>query len=102
VLRTFTYWEPYALVVAGIGGMLMAQSAFQAGALDVSLPTMTVVDPVVSILIGSLAFGERIAGSAPAIAAEIASLTVMVVGVYGLAGSRAERLAVAPTAHPPG
>jgi drug/metabolite transporter (DMT)-like permease len=89
VVRTFAHWQPYALAVVGVGGMLIAQSAFQAGALDVSLPTMTVVDPVVSILIGALAFGEHIAGSAPAVAVEVGSLAVMVAGVYGLARSPA-------------
>jgi drug/metabolite transporter (DMT)-like permease len=101
-LRTFAHWEPYTLAVAGIGGMLIAQSAFQAGALDVSLPTMTAVDPVISILIGSLAFDERISGSALSILAEVVSLIVLVAGVYGLAGSRAERRAAAPAPHPSG
>ncbi len=91
VARTFAHWEPYALAVVGLAGMLIAQSAFQAGALDVSLPTMTVIDPVVSILIGSLAFGERISAGAPAVALEVISLVVMVGGVYGLARRQAER-----------
>jgi drug/metabolite transporter (DMT)-like permease len=89
--RTFIYWEPYALGVVGVAGMLIAQSAFQAGALDVSLPTMTVVDPVISIMVGSLAFDERIADSAAAVGAEVASLVIMVVGIYGLARSQAVR-----------
>jgi drug/metabolite transporter (DMT)-like permease len=99
ILGTFAHWEPYALAVVGIGGMVIAQSAFQAGALDVSLPTMTVVDPVISILIGSLAFGERISASGPAVAAEVISLIVMVIGVYGLAGARVRRAET--TAVPP-
>ncbi len=41
--------------------MVIGQSAFQAGSLDASLPTMSVVDPIVSIVIGALAFGESIA-----------------------------------------
>jgi len=89
VVALFTHWEPYALAVIGVGGMLIAQSAFQAGSLDVSLPTMSVVDPVVSIVIGALAFGETIAGGPPAVAAEVASLIVMILGVYGLARSPA-------------
>ena len=91
VLLTFVHWEPYALVVVGITGMLVAQSAFQAGALDVSLPTMTAIDPVISILIGALAFDERISASGPSVAAEVVSLLVMVAGVYGLTATRRAR-----------
>jgi drug/metabolite transporter (DMT)-like permease len=95
VLRTFTDWQPYALVVVGITGMLVAQSAFQAGALGVSLPTMTAIDPVISILIGALAFDERISASGPSVAAEVVALLVMVAGVYGLTASgRARRTPV--------
>jgi len=31
-------WQPYLLAAAGITGMVLAQSAFQAGPLDASLP----------------------------------------------------------------
>ncbi len=61
ILLLLAHWQPYALLVAGIGGMVIAQSAFQAGSLDASLPTMSVVDPIVSIVIGAFAFGESIA-----------------------------------------
>jgi hypothetical protein len=101
ILRAFLHWQPYTLAVVGVAGMLLAQSAFQAGALDVSLPTMTAVDPVVSILIGSLAFDERLASSAPAVAAEVVSLVVMVAGVYGLARARVVGEDVAPAVRPP-
>ena len=46
LLHALAHWQPYVLVVWGIAGMVVGQSAFQAGALDVSLPTMTVVDPI--------------------------------------------------------
>ena len=49
-------WTTYGLVAAGVLGMVLAQSAFQAGQLDASLPPMTVVDPIVSILIGDCCF----------------------------------------------
>lgn len=89
VIGMFTHWQPYALGVIGVVGVLIAQSAFQAGSLDVSLPTMSVVDPVVSIIIGAVAFGETIAGGPLAVTGEVASLIVMVLGVYGLARSSA-------------
>lgn len=91
IVAFVTHWQPYALAVAGIGGMLVAQSAFQAGSLDASLPTMSVVDPVVSILIGVTAFGESVSASGPAIAVEVLGLIVMSAGVFLLARSEAVR-----------
>jgi drug/metabolite transporter (DMT)-like permease len=83
------------LVVVGVVGMVVAQSAFQSGALDLSLPTMTVTDPLSSIVIGATVFGERIASSPLALTVEVVSLAAMVVGVYVLARSEA-KLEVAP------
>jgi drug/metabolite transporter (DMT)-like permease len=83
--RVLTHWEPYVLVVFGISGMVVGQSAFQAGALDVSLPTMTVSDPIVSVMIGVLAFGETISSSPAAIALQVLGFGAMTVGVFLLA-----------------
>jgi len=83
IVHTLTNnWEPYALVVCAVVAMVVVQSAFQAGPLRWSLPTLTVVDPVVSVVIGALALGERIstAGIAPAL--EILGLVAMAWGVF--------------------
>jgi drug/metabolite transporter (DMT)-like permease len=80
-----THWQPYVLAVVAIVGMLLGQSAFQAGTLDFSLPTMTVADPIVSIAIGASVFQESISSSAGAVAAEVVSLLVMTAGIYMLA-----------------
>jgi drug/metabolite transporter (DMT)-like permease len=81
-------WELYVLVAAGLLGMVMAQSAFQAGALDLSLPVLTVVDPVVSILIGAFLFGEGVRSGPIATSVEAFGLILMSIGVVAL--SRAE------------
>ena len=83
--HALAHWEPYVLAVWGIAGMVVGQSAFQAGALDVSLPTMTVADPVVSIMVGALAFGESISSSPPAVVLEVLGLAAMTIGVFLLA-----------------
>ena len=46
------HWEPYALVVLGALGFVVNQRAFQAGSLTASLPTLTVVEPIVASIIG--------------------------------------------------
>lgn len=90
-----THWQPYVLVAFGAVGMLLAQSAFQAGALDLSLPTMTVVDPVVSIAIGAFVFGEAVSNHPLALLAEVTALVVMSAGVYVLARSE-HKVSVGP------
>jgi len=82
-------WEPYVLLVAGVGGMVLAQSAFQAGPLDASLPVLTVVDPVVSITIGALAFGEGIRTQNASSVLELAGLAAMTAGVFILSHAEA-------------
>jgi len=46
------HWEPYALLVLGALGFVVNQRAFQAGSLTASLPTLTVVEPVVAAIVG--------------------------------------------------
>jgi drug/metabolite transporter (DMT)-like permease len=84
-----THWQPYVLVAVGLGGMVVAQSSFQAGSLDASLPTMTVVDPIVSIMIGAFAFGESLNIGLFTTTTEVVALVVMVVGVFLLGRSKA-------------
>jgi drug/metabolite transporter (DMT)-like permease len=88
-----TSWEAYALIGFGLLGMLLAQSAFQAGPLDASLPVLTVVDPIVSIFIGALALGEGIASGWGPTVLEGIGLAVVTVGVFVL--SRAEAVQAA-------
>jgi hypothetical protein len=72
---------PYALIVVSIAGFLLNQSAFQAGALRWSLPTITVVEPLVAIMIGAFMFGEHIATSPAARLGEITGLVAMTAGI---------------------
>ena len=53
-------WEPYALLVLGGMGFVLNQQAFQAGSLTASLPTLTVVEPVVAAVIGVMMFHESV------------------------------------------
>jgi len=55
-----TYWEPYALVVLGGLGFVINQRAFQAGSLTASLPTLTVVEPVVAAIVGVTMLHETV------------------------------------------
>jgi drug/metabolite transporter (DMT)-like permease len=85
VTHALTTWYPYVLVTVGIVGMVLTQSAFQAGPLRASLPALTVVDPIVSVLIGMTAFHEQVDQSPLRIAVELVGAIVMVGGVWALA-----------------
>lgn len=55
----FTSWKLYAMVAAGALAMFLLQSAMNAGRLLAAQPGITLADPVVAILWGTVAFGER-------------------------------------------
>jgi drug/metabolite transporter (DMT)-like permease len=50
----------YALALVGIAAMVLNQNAFQAGSLAGPLTGITLTDPLASLLIATLAFGERV------------------------------------------
>jgi drug/metabolite transporter (DMT)-like permease len=95
VLHVLLTWAPYVLAITSIVGLLVNQSAFQAGSLSLSLPIMTVLEPIVAILIGQFLFGEHIASTAGARIGQILGLVITTVGVFALA-----RYAVEPERAP--
>jgi drug/metabolite transporter (DMT)-like permease len=56
----FTSWEPYVGIALGIGALLVNQSAFQAGDLQASLPTLTAAEPIVGSVLGLVMLDELI------------------------------------------
>ena len=53
-------WALYALLATGALGLLCNQLAFQAGPLSASLPAITVVNPLLSVLIGVTIYHENL------------------------------------------
>jgi hypothetical protein len=82
--HVLTNWAPYALIVATVAGLVLNQSAFQAGELRWSLPVITILEPLVAIAIGEFMFGEHIANSDLARTGEILGLAGMTLGVFTL------------------
>jgi hypothetical protein len=79
-------WPLYAFIVAEPLGFLLNQNAFQESSLIAPvLAIRTVTDPLVAIGIGLVWLNEQIASSPAAIAAEVAGLILMSVGVVALA-----------------
>ena len=59
VAGTLTSWEPYVVIVWGIVTLLFVQSAYQLDRSTVTLPVITVTEPLVSMAIGVGLFGEH-------------------------------------------
>lgn len=84
VAAGLTAWEPYAMAVCSVAGMVLIQSAFQAGPLAISMPVIDAVQPLSAIAIGLLLFGERIAYSPDRLAAAGAGLALLLAGIVAL------------------
>jgi len=80
-------WQPYVLLVTAIYGLTLAQSAYEAGSLSASLPTMAIGEPVIGILIGLVALDEHLAADPVSLAFEAAGAAVMLWGAWLLARS---------------
>jgi drug/metabolite transporter (DMT)-like permease len=87
VIHVLSSWEPYALAVGGVGALLLTQSAFHAGALRLSLPTLTVAQPLVAVIIGLVLFGESINSEGSAPGWESLGLAMVIFGVFTLTKS---------------
>ena len=74
-------WSAYCLVATGAVGILLMQSAFNAGPLHSSLPTITAGEPVAGILLGIVVFGDRISLSPASLAMHAGGLAALVLGV---------------------
>ena len=81
-------WETYALALVSIVGLILNQSAFQAGHLAASLPALAVTNPVLSSIIGITLFGETLGATGPIpIALTAGAVVVMIAGTISLSRS---------------
>jgi threonine/homoserine efflux transporter RhtA len=53
----------YLLVVIAVFATFLQQSAFHAGSLQTSVPTMLVLEPVIAVILGAVMLGEHLAVS---------------------------------------
>lgn len=86
ILNWVPHWEPYALAVSSISGLVLSQSAFQTGSLAAAISAEQVLQPLTGVALGLGLLDERleISGSAGSIAVG-AALIAMVWGVLRLA-----------------
>jgi hypothetical protein len=82
----FGRWETYLVVLAGLLAMVLLQLALRAGTLVAAQPGMTLIDPIVSILLGVLLFRERVRAG-PWIALEVLGAATLAWAVVQLSRS---------------
>ena len=81
--KLFLTWPTYTMVVTGVLGIFLLQSALHAGSLVAAQPGVTAADPLVSILWGTFAFGEGVRGGGYLLLA-VASAVVIAIGITEL------------------
>ena len=85
--------ESYCLIPAALAGMIFQQSAFRAGALTASLPTVTVAKPVVASMLGVVVLGETLNTSGPRVLTLLIGGVLVAVATIALARGEAATMA---------
>ncbi|GIG88315.1 DMT family transporter [Plantactinospora endophytica] len=86
-LATLTDWHLYALALVGFASVALNQNAFQNGPLAAPLTSITLVDPVASIVIGVTAFHETLSFGGLRLLIEVPAVLAMGFGIW-LASTR--------------
>jgi hypothetical protein len=85
--HVFTHFQPYMLGVMGLGTVFLLQNALHAGPITASRTTLVTINPLVSIVLGTTLFADRLRVGPEWIALEVVALVVLMVGVVMLARS---------------
>ncbi len=85
--HVLTNWDPYALVVTGLIGLFLIQSSFHAGPITASQATLTIVDPVMSVVIGIWLFHDHLDTAQWRLPVELVAMGIVVFGVIVLSRS---------------
>jgi drug/metabolite transporter (DMT)-like permease len=80
VSDVLTTWELYAMAATGIAAFALQQVSLGSGFLATSVATVSVTNPVVSVLLGVILFEERLSRPAWHVVLAVAGLAVALVG----------------------
>jgi drug/metabolite transporter (DMT)-like permease len=93
-----SHWEPYALAIAGVLGFVLQQVSLGTGRLAPSVATVSVANPVVGILLGTLLLDERLSRPAWHVVAACVGLGLALAGAVAISIARETRDASMPLA----
>lgn len=77
-----TSWQPYVIISLAVVGLVLVQSAFEAGPLRQSLPSLTAAEPLAGIACGIGFLGDTVRVTPVALVGVIAGLGAAVGGVF--------------------
>lgn len=80
-------WQPYAVVLVAIYGLLLSQDAYKSGPLPAALPPLATLEPVVGVALGVVLFGEQFHTSTLDVVVAVGATMAMVAGAVILARS---------------
>lgn len=84
ILAGLSSWEFWAMAITATLGTLWQQSSYQAGDVQTSLPTVTVLKPVIAMALGLTIYQEHLHVGKTGDAVIIGSLVVMFVAAFAL------------------
>jgi drug/metabolite transporter (DMT)-like permease len=85
IVHALLDWHVLALIVVGAAALDRSQASLRAGSLGTAVAAQMAFDAVTSLLIGVLAFGERLHANPVALAAALAGLALALAGLSRLA-----------------
>jgi drug/metabolite transporter (DMT)-like permease len=85
-LGAFAGWTPWSVAACGLAAMWLSNNAFERGPVTVAQPPLTIVDPLVSIVLGVAIFGVTLR-TGPFIFVEAFGLALLAGGVVALSRS---------------
>ena len=83
----FESWQLYALALVGPLAFTVAQSAYQAGPLAMSLPVIDSLEPTVAVVLAAIAFRQHISLAPFPLAGELVGAAMAITGIFLLARS---------------
>jgi drug/metabolite transporter (DMT)-like permease len=89
IFEIFVHWQVYALLVVGYVSMTLSSASLQTGALAPAAATQMSLDPVASLLLGTLAFDEQLHTSFLGGVLALVGFVVMITGLVVLSKSQA-------------
>jgi hypothetical protein len=75
------------MVATGVIGLFLIQSAFHAGPITASQAAITIVDPIVSVVIGIYLFHDRLDTAGWRLPVEVVAIVVVAAGIMVLCTS---------------
>lgn len=81
LMEMLTGWQPYGVLVLGVTGLILVQSAFETAPLRMSLPALTAAQPLAGIICGVGFLGDRLHTDAVALTWQALGLAAVVTGI---------------------